>query len=516
MHSYTVIVGVLNARRRGVAFSTIQRSFSMGAKGIYLILNRFEALNVDLEEFMKWEPERVQEAIYPSERRLRKECGLPDFAAVYNKIQESKGRWNVEASWIDYKDEFPDGYELSQYYEHYNRFLEENYGSRSVKMAVERRPGEKMYIDWAGDKATVVLRDLDKSVQIHVFVTTVGLSSEIYAEGFMDEKIDKFISGVVNAVSFYDGVPSIFVPDNLRAAVSKHDKDNLILNSLFHDLESFYGVVVVPPPARKPKGKPTVESAVKYAETYIIEKIKGKPYDSLRALNEEIKKITETMNDRTKGRAHSRTELFQLYDRPALKPVPGVFCYSDYNYVTSIRDNYHVKYDDHYYSVSYTHYNEPAIVRASFTEVVVLDVNNREIARHRRLYNPFPLYSTDPEHMPPAHRFYKEVNERDGNDYRSWARKFGNFTYQFIDRLLKRADHEQQAYNSCNGLLHNASTYPYERVEDASRKCLEKGTITYSGFMTTLKNKSEVSEASQKKTPGLPKHENIRGAGYYD
>ena len=309
----------------------------MGAKGIYLILNRFEALNVDLEEFMKWEPERVQEAIYPSERRLRKECGLPDFAAVYNKIQESKGRWNVEASWIDYKDEFPDGYELSQYYEHYNRFLEENYGSRSVKMAVERRPGEKMYIDWAGDKATVVLRDLDKSVQIHLFVTTVGLSSEIYAEGFMDEKIDKFISGVVNAVSFYDGVSSIFVPDNLRAAVSKHDNDNLILNTLFHDLESFYGVVVVPPPARKPKGKPTVESAVKYAETYIIEKIKGKPYDSLRALNEEIKKITETMNDRTtKGRTHSRTELFQTYDKPALKSIPGVFCYSDYKYITSI------------------------------------------------------------------------------------------------------------------------------------------------------------------------------------
>ncbi len=516
MHSYSVIVGVLNARRHGVAFSTIQRNYSMGVKGIYLILNRFEVLNVDFEEFCKWEPERVQQAIYPEEKRLRKGCGLPDFAAVYNKIQESKGRWNVEAAWIDYKEEFPDGYELTQFYEHFNRFLAENYGSRSVKMAVERRPGEKMYIDWAGDKATVVLRDLGISVKIHLFVTTIGISSEIYAEGFVDEKIDKFISGVVNAVSSYDGVPSMFVPDNLRAAVSKHDKDNLVLNSLFHDLESFYGVVVVPPPARKPKGKPTVESAVKYAETYIIEKVRNRSFDSLRALNEEIRKITEMMNNRTKGRTHSRTELFQLYDKPALKPVPGVFCYSDYHYVTSIPDNYHVKYDEHYYSVSYIHYSKPAIVRASFTEVVVLDGNNREIARHRRIYNAFPLYSTFMEHMPPAHRFYKEVNERDGNDYRSWARKFGNFTYQFIDRLLKRADHEQQAYNSCNGLLHTAGAYPYERVEDTSRKCLEKGTITYSGFMATLKNKTEVNETVQKKTPGLPKHENIRGAGYYD
>ncbi len=517
MHSYTVIVGVLTARRDGVAFRSIEERYKMGSKGIYLILDRFEALNVGLEEFTNWPPEKVQNAIYPAERSLRKECGLPDFGPIYKKIQESKGRWNVEAAWIDYKNECPDGYELSQFYEHYNRYLEENYGSRSVRMAVERKPGEKMYIDWAGDIVTVVLRDVGTSVKVHLFLTTLGLSSYIYAECFLDERLDKFISGVVNALSSYDGVPSMWVPDNLRAAITKHDRDNLILNSLFHDLESFYGVVVVPPPAKKPKGKPTVESAVRFAETHILERIKNREYDSLRDLNEKVREITAKMNDYTQGRTHTRTELFQMYDKPALRPIPGVFCYSDYKYVTSIPDNYHVKYDDHYYSVSYTYYKKPAIIRASFAEIVILDENNREIAKHRRLYGYFPRYSTEPGHMPPAHRFYKEVNERDGKDYRNWSRKFGNFTYQFIDRLLKRADHEQQAYNSCNGLLHTAENYAYERVENAARKCLEKGTISYSGFIAELKNKPETDEATSKKTTAaLPKHENIRGAGYYN
>ncbi len=517
MHSYNVITAVLTARRDGVSFSTIQQRYRMGAKGIYLILNRFEGLNVSLEEFMTWEPERIQEAIYPIARSLRKECGLPDFASIHKKIEESNGRWNVEAAWIDYKQENPDGYESSQFYEHYNRYLEENYGIKSVKMAVERKPGEKMYIDWAGDIVTVVLSDFSSSVKIHLFVTTLGISSQIYAEAFIDEKLDKFISGVVNALSSYDGIPSIWVPDNLRAAVTKHDKDNLILNSLFHDLESFYGVVVVPPPARKPKGKPTVEAAVRYAETYILEKIKNRKYDSLKALNEEVKEIVASMNNRTEGRTYSRTELFQKYDKPALKPIPGVFCYSDYKYITSIPANYHVKYDDHYYSVSYTYYKKPAIVRASFAEVVILDENNKEIARHKRLYGYFPRYSTYPEHMPPAHRFYKEVNERDGNDYRNWARKFGNFTYQFIDRLLKRADHEQQAYNSCNGLLHTAENYAYELVEEVAHKCLENDAISYSGFIRALRNKPDADEKTIKKTTAaLPKHENIRGADYYD
>ena len=517
MHSYKVITAVLTARRDGVSFSTIQHRYRMGVKGIYLILNRFEGLNVSFEEFMTWEPEKIQEAIYPITRRLRKECGLPDFASIYKRIEESNGRWNVEAAWIEYKAENPDGYESSQFYEHYNRYLEENYGIKSVKMVVERKPGEKMYIDWAGDLVTVVLTDLGTSVTIHLFVTTLGISSLIYAEAFLDEKLDKFISGVVNALSSYDGVPALWVPDNLKAAITKHDKDNLILNSLFHNLESFYDVVVVPPPARKPKGKPTVEEAVKYAETYILEQIKNKKYDSLKALNEEVKDIVASMNNRTEGRTHSRTALFQKYDKPALKSIPGVFCYSDYKYITSIPANYHVKYDDHYYSVSYTYYKKPAIVRASFAEIVILDENNKVIAKHKRIYGYFPRYSTKPEHMPPAHRFYKEVNERDGNDYRNWARKFGNFTYQFIDRLLKKADHEQQAYNSCNGLLHTAENYAYELVEEAAHKCLEKGIITYSGFITALRNKPDAEEKTIRKTiAALPKHENIRGADYYD
>ena len=41
---------------------------------------------------------------------------------------------------------------------------------------------------------------------------------------------------------------------NLKTAISKHSKDELILNSAFSDLEDFYNTIVLPPPPRKPKG----------------------------------------------------------------------------------------------------------------------------------------------------------------------------------------------------------------------------------------------------------------------
>ena len=107
-------------------------------------------------------------------------------------------------------------------------------------------------------------------MRVHIFATTLGVSSMIYAEAFPNEKLPCFIEGCVHAVSFYGAVAKHFVPDNLKTAVTKHTKDDLVLQSTFSDLEDFYDTIVLPPPARKPKGKPTVENHVRYLETHLI------------------------------------------------------------------------------------------------------------------------------------------------------------------------------------------------------------------------------------------------------
>ena len=61
-------------------------------------------------------------------------------------------------------------------------------------------------------------------------------------------------------------------------AVKKHTKDELIFNTAYQDLEDFYDTILLPPPARKPKGKATVEAHVRYLETHLIEKLKASLY----------------------------------------------------------------------------------------------------------------------------------------------------------------------------------------------------------------------------------------------
>ena len=146
----------------------------------------------------------------------------------------------------------------------------------------------------------------------------------IYAEAFPNEKLPCFIGGCVHAVSFYGAVAKHFVPDNLKTAVTKHTKDDLVLQSTFSDLEDFYDTIVLPPPARKPKGKPTVENHVRYFETHLIEKLKEKIYTSFEDLNADIKKIVAVLNARPfQNQAFSRQEMFIKYDKPCMKPLPG-------------------------------------------------------------------------------------------------------------------------------------------------------------------------------------------------
>lgn len=154
----------------------------------------------------------------------------------------------------------------------------------------------------------------------------------------------------------------------------------------------------------------------------------------------------------------------------------------DYKYFARVPNNYHLLYDDHYYSVLYTYYNQPAILKATMAEIRICDRNNKLICTHRRSYKEFPKYITRREHMAPEHQYYKEVNSKDGAYYRRWAASIGPYMAKLIDTVLLAPQHEEQAYNSCNGILHMCKDFPKLILEDIAKTCVESNACRYSYF----------------------------------
>ncbi len=516
MQNCTTILGIIDMRQHGISYDDCRNRYNVGCSTITLIMDRFRESDMTLDMLKQMPAEEVEKLFYPPENIRRKDVALmPDYQAIYDRLNQPGSKANLFYLWLKYKKECPAGYQYTQFCEYFKRFVSKNYGAEAVSMVVERIPGEKVYIDWIGDQPEILIDSMTGVPQkVHFFVTTVGVSNLVYAEAFEDEKLPNFIAGTVHALEYYGAVPKYLVPDNLKTAITKHTKDELIINSAYQDLESFYDVVILPPPPRKPKGKPTVEKYVQYLETHLLEDLKEKIYYRIEDINRDVaEKIAAINSDKKTKESLSKMDSYLRYDKPQMKPLAGEsFSLCDYKYFAHVPNNYHLLYDDHYYSVLYTYYNQPAILKATMAEIRICDRNNKLICTHRRSYKDFPRYITKDEHMKPEHHFYKEINSKDGEYYRRWASCVGPYTAKLIDNVLLSAEHEEQAYNSCNGILHMCKDEPKLIVEEVARACIESNACRYSYFKKLLRN---MKEKPTSKSSTLPEHDNLRGKEAY-
>ena len=61
-----------------------------------------------------------------------------------------------------------------------------------------------------------------------------------------------------------------------------------------------------------------------------------------------------------------------------------------------------------------------------------------------------------------------------------------NLMVTLIDRILRSSKHEEQAYNSCAGVLHSCKDVPHRLVQEAAEKCVEANACKYSYFKKVL------------------------------
>jgi transposase len=302
-------------------------------------------------------------ALYPS-AVAKGAYKMPNYEAIHREM--AKPGVTLQLVWMEYCEQCRASgdlpYQLSQFKKLYRDYAIQT----KATMHIAHKPGEIMEVDWAGQRATVVDNETGECLEAYLFVAVLPYSGYAYAEAFFSMAQESWIAGHVNAYRYFGGVTRILVPDNLKTAVTKHTKDEIIINSAYQDLESFYEVVVLPPPPSKPKGKPAVEKHVQYLETHLLEDLKEKTYFSIGDVNSDVKgKIAEINNRKLQGQAHSRKEAFIRYDKPRMRPLAGgSFSPCEYRYFARVPNNYHLLFDDHYYSTLYTHYGQPAILKA--------------------------------------------------------------------------------------------------------------------------------------------------------
>ena len=120
----------------------------------------------------------------------------------------------LELLHLEYLEQHPDGYRYTQFCEIYRRWLKR----RGLSMQVHRG-GEKLFVDYAGQKPTIIDAATGEVIAVELFVAVLGASNYTYAEATRTQQVPDWIASHERALRFFEGVSTAVVCDELKSGV---------------------------------------------------------------------------------------------------------------------------------------------------------------------------------------------------------------------------------------------------------------------------------------------------------
>ena len=411
--------------------------------------------------------------------------------------------------WEEYRGSHPEGYGYSRFCELFRSFEQR----LSPTMRQEHAAGDKVFVDYSGKKIPIVDRKTGEIREAEIFVAVLGASSFTYAEATWTQTLPDWIGSHVRMFRFFDGVPRLIVPDNLKSGVTKACRYEPGVNRTYEEMASHYGVAVVPARPVKPRDKAKVEAGVLVVERWILAALRKRKFFSLGEANQAIQELLGRLNGRPfRKRDGSRRSLFESLDKPVLRALPAErYEYGDWE-THHVNIDYHVEFDSHWYSVPNQLIQQEVEVRATAATVEIFYRGVR-VSSHARSHV-LHAATTVNDHRPKAHQRHLEWTPSRLVD---WAQSIGPAAAELFDRIMAAKRHPEQGYRSCLGILRLSKQYSAQRVEAAARRAIALHACSYQSVKSILQRNldSQAIEPAAEPKPPL-NHPNIRGSEYFD
>lgn len=414
--------------------------------------------------------EAIKRVIYPDKYGKRGLFKEPDYEYVHKELK----RKGVTRTLL--YEEYCDQCRASNtpfcsattFNEGYHSWAQTN----NITMHIERRPGQKMEVDWAGTKMHIIDRDTGEVVDVNIFVACLPFSGKLYAEGFFRMDSESWLTAHVNALNFYGGVPLEIVPDNCKTAVISHNKSSdVVINKAYADFADYYGCAIIPARVKKPKDKANVEAGVGLVTRRIIAALRNRTFFSLGELNAAIlEKISHVNTAPFARKPGSRASIFDSQEKDELAPLPKTpFQVCSWESVT-VRSDYHVAVHGCFYSVPYEYIRKVVNVRITQTNVEIY-FHDIRIASHLRSFEPND-WVTNKKHMPENHISYLDWSV-EGIEEQLWT--IGPACARAAALLMSAKENSKQAVGQGRALLGLANRFGKGILEQSCEQVLKIG-----------------------------------------
>lgn len=407
---------------------------------------------------------------------------LPDYEEAA-KLMATRKNMTLMFLWNRYKKKCEEEgnrfYQYSQYCELYNKWCEENYETAHFDAVI----AQKMEVDFAGQTFPMTDPLTGEIMTIVVFVAILPYSQYIYAEGMLSTKEPQWIDVNNHALDYFGGVPALVVCDNCKQAVIvNQDWIEPELNKDYADWADHYGTVILPAKVRKPKFKSSVENAVGILEKGFFHKLEERQYFSLEQFNKDLWKELEALN-RTpfKKKEHNRYYYWEE-EKLELMPLPSMHYEYMERKTAKVSSDFHVRFDNAYYSVDKAFLHKKVSIKASSTVVRIYSLTGEFLCEWPRATRK-GQWSTNPEHLPDN---YKGFTQWNGPYFIQKAQLIGKNTETVIRTILQSRQYEVQTYRMCLGILNFTKKYSNKALEECCKQAIALNKQKYTFIKNTI------------------------------
>ncbi len=493
----------------GIGLRDIARSLSTSHPTVSKYLEAAKKAGVAYEDTENMNDRELKRRLKEYAAGMRRENRpLPDWGHVHRELKR-KGV-TLQLLWEEYKGIYPDGYQSSQFNEHYSRWRKRI----KTSMRQTHKAGEKGFIDYSGHTIPIHDRITGKIKQAEIFVMTLGASNYTYCEAQDNQTMPNWIEGHLRGFEYFEGVPRVLVSDNLKSGVTKACRYEPQINAVYSDMAAHYDAVVIPARVKKPKDKAKVEVGVQIVGRWILARLRNRTFFNVPEANEAIRPLLEELNKKPfKKLEGSRESWFREIEQKELMPLPE----QRYEFMewkkAKIGIDTHVDVNGHYYSVPYKLREVVEYVTAKITvNTVEIFNDSQRVASHKR-DDRKGYHTTIKEHLPVEYQRYMGWSS---SRIIEWAKKVGNKTAQLVEEIMDSRQHQMLGWRSCLGIMRLSKEYPKERIESACGRALAIKGYSYRSVKSILEKGLDRQRMSKHKRHTIIKHENIRGGGYFN
>lgn len=393
----------------------------------------------------------------------------------HETIRESLLHTTVMTSWQRLREDPGISVSYSSFYRYVRKYLPECLEPMPITVRREDPPaGEEAQIDYGylglwPDPAT------GKKRRLWVFVMILSHSRHMFAQAVWRMDQTSWLDSHIAAFDFLGGVPRRLVLDNLATGVLKADLYDPLMNRGYAEMASYYGVLLDPARAAKPKDKPRVERMVPYIRSSFWA---GRTFASVDEINRELRMwCLRTAGLRIHGTTRQKPfEVFREIEQAVLRPLPPEpFEIAIWSKAKVGRDCY-VWAGGGWYTVPYRYYGKEIMIKLT-PQMVQVYHEGELIKTHVRVGK--WKRGTDWDDFPPE----KAAFFRRTPDWcRQKARKLGEEVHRTVGALLD--DHALYHLRQVHAIIRLEEKYGQDRLNAACGRANAFGDPAY----RTVKN----------------------------